>query len=389
MTATQSDRVRLGMVRRLWPERRATLAVFFVNGLGIGAWAAAIPRLKADLTLSDGALSLVLLSFAAGAVTAMPLTGFVAQRIPSGRAASAAGIAFLASLGSLALAPSLALFCASAFVVGAADGAMDVAMNAHASDVERRWGRPIMSSFHAAFSLGGAAGAVLGAQFAASSAALGLWGPCLVGLAVVGLAASSLWGHGGGLRSASLSLPGRALLPLAALALLAMMTEGAVGDWSGTYLMQSGVAIGLVASAYAAFSLCMILGRIFGDAIVGLVGSRATVAFGGVIAAAGLAVGVAWPGLVAGVVGFALVGAGLSNTVPVIFSAAGRTGSPPSVGIASAATAGYAGLLLGPAVVGGVALVANLRTAIAMLALVALLAAALACSRAGGLSGWK
>ena len=127
---------------------------------------------------------------------------------------------------------------------------------------------------------------------------------------------ASLWGHGGGVRSAALALPGRSLAPLAALALLSMLTEGAVGDWSGTFLMQSGVAIGFVAAAYAAFSLCMITGRIFGDAIVALAGPRATVAIGSVIAAAGLVIAVARPGLPAGVAGFALVGVGLANVVP-------------------------------------------------------------------------
>ena len=385
MTITEADPVRREFARRLRPERLATLGVFFANGLGIGAWAAAIPRLKENLSLSDGALSLVLLSFAAGALAAMPLTGLIAARLSSGRATSAAGLAFVAALAAPVLSPSLPLLCAATLVVGAANGAMDVSMNAQASDVERRWGRPIMSSFHAAFSLGGAAGALLGAWLATYATALGLWGPCLIGLAIIGLAAGPLWDNGRRLGSGSLILPGRNLLPLAALALLSMMTEGAVGDWSGTYLMQSGVAIGLVASAYAAFSLCMIIGRSFGDAVVRLAGSRATVGFGALLAAAGLAISVAWPGLPAGIVGFALAGAGLANVVPVIFSTAGKVGSSPAVGIASAASAGYAGLLLGPAAVGVVASVADLRMAIAMLALVALGAAALAFSPAGGL----
>ena len=259
-------------------------------------------------------------------------------------------------------------------------------MNAHASDVERRWGRPIMSSFHAAFSLGGAAGAILGAWLATLSAALGLWGPCLLGFAVIALAAGSLWPGGGRVEGAHLVLPGRDLLPLAALALLCMMSEGAVGDWSGTYLMQSGVDIGLVAAGYAAFSLCMIAGRVVGDPLVGFAGPRVTVAFGMLAAATGLTLAAASPGLWTGVVGFGLAGAGLSNVVPVLFSAAARAGSAPAVGIASAATAGYAGLLMGPAAVGGLAAAAGLRFAITMVALVALLAALLAFSRLSGLS---
>ena len=363
---------------RLWSEQLATLGVFVANGLGIGAWAAAIPRLKADLNLSDGALSLALLCFAAGAVVAMPLMGALAARIPTGRATCAAGLAFIASLALPALAGSLTLLCAATLIVGAANGAMDVAMNAHASDVERRRGRPIMSSFHAGFSLGGAVGAVLGARLGEEAAAAGLWGPALLGVILLALAAGSLWSAGGATRGAALALPGRRLLPLAALALLAMMTEGAIGDWSGTYLVRSGAPVALAAAGYASFSLCMIAGRIFGDAIVGRAGPRATVATGAILAAAGLATAVAAPGLATGVLGFALVGAGLSNVVPVIFSAAGRANASAAVGIASAATAGYAGLLLGPAAVGGIAEAAGLRTAIGFLALVAVFAAAIA-----------
>jgi MFS family permease len=370
-------------------ERPAAFGLFFANGLAIGAWAAAIPRLKAALHLSDGSLSLVLLSFAAGAVVTMPLVGFAGARLRSGPATVAAGTVFVTALMALAFAPSLAVLCAMALIAGAANGAMDVAMNAHASDIERRWGRPLMSSFHAGFSLGGAAGAISGSLLAAWAPALGLLGPGLIGGLVIALGGGVLGNAGCGLGRGALAFPSRRLLPLAALAVVVMMTEGAVGDWSGAYLMQSGVAVVYVAGAYAAFSLLMIVGRIFGDRFVRLLGPRATVGFGGLAAAAGLAIAFAAPGLAAGVIGFGLVGAGLANVVPVIFSVAGRAGPSPAVGIASAATAGYAGLLVGPAAVGAVASAADLRLAIAMLALLALLAAGLAFSGAGGLAGSK
>ena len=166
-----------------------------------------------------------------------------------------------------------------------------------------------------------------------------------------------------------------------------MGTEGAVGDWSGTYLARSGVDAGATAAGYAAFSLFMITGRVVGDGIVGVAGPRATVGFGALLAGVGLAVSAAWPGLVGGVLGFGLVGAGLANVVPVLFSVAGRVGSSPAVGVASAATAGYAGLLIGPVVIGAVASGIGLRPTIVMLASVALLCALFASSRAGGLRG--
>ena len=263
---------------------------------------------------------------------------------------------------------------------------MDIAMNANASDIERRWGRPIMSSFHAGFSLGGAAGAVSGAWLGELGTVWGLLGPALLASLLLAIAAPFVAGEGGGVRAAGFAAPSRRLLPLAALAFVSFGTEGAVGDWSGTYLARSGVSPGFAAAAYAAFSLLMITGRIVGDRIVAAAGPRATVGLGALIAGAGLAISAASPGLAGGVVGFGLVGAGLANVVPVIFSVAGRTGSSSAVGIASAATSGYAGLLIGPVVIGAVASAADLRSAIVMLAGVALFAAAFASSRAGGLA---
>jgi Major Facilitator Superfamily len=369
-----------------WPQRLGTLSVFLANGLGIGSWAAAIPRIKADLALSDAGLSFALLAFAAGGIVAMPLTGLLAHRLRSGLASIVGGFAFAAATAAIGSARSLEALSATAFLAGMTSGVMDVAMNANASDVERRWGKPLMSSFHAAFSLGGAAGALLGGWLGARGTALGLLGPALVSSLLVIGAVPSLKREGHGFHGAGFAVPNRRLLPLAVLSFVLMATEGAVGDWSGTYLARSGVDPGATAAAYAAFSLLMITGRIVGDGIVGAAGTRATVGFGALLAGAGLTISGAWPGLAGGVIGFGLVGAGLANVVPVLFSVAGRIGSSPAVGVASAATAGYAGLLIGPVVIGAVASGVGLRSTIVMLAGVALLSALFASSKAGGLA---
>jgi predicted MFS family arabinose efflux permease len=372
-----------------WPQRLGTLSVFLANGLGIGSWAAAIPRIKGDLALSDAGLSFALLAFAAGGIVAMPLTGLLAHRFRSGLASIVGGFAFAAATAAIGLASSLEILSATAFFAGMTSGVMDVAMNANASDIERRSKRPLMSSFHAAFSLGGAAGALLGGWLGARGTALGLLGPALLSSLLVAVAVPFLMREGGGFHGAGFAVPNRRLLPLAVLSFVLMATEGSVGDWSGTYLARSGVSSGATASAYAAFALLMISGRVVGDRLVGVAGSRATVGFGALLAGAGLAISAAWPGLAGGVIGFGLVGAGLANVVPVLFSVAGRVGSSPAVGVASAATAGYAGLLIGPVVIGAVASGIGLRPTIVMLAGVALLAALLAASKAGGLAGAK
>ena len=194
-----------------------------------------------------------------------------------------------------------------------------------------------MSSFHAGFSLGGAAGAVSGAWLGELGTVWGLLGPALLASLLLAIAAPFVAGEGGGFGGAGFAAPSRRLLPLAALAFVSFATEGAVGDWSGTYLARSGVSPGFAAAAYAAFSLLMITGRIVGDRIVAAAGPRATVGLGALIAGAGLAISAVSPGLAGGVVGFGLVGAGLANVVPVIFSVAGRTGSSSAAAAVAAA----------------------------------------------------
>ncbi len=161
-----------------WPQRLGTLSVFLANGLGIGSWAAAIPRIKADLALSDAGLSFALLAFAAGGIVAMPLTGLLAHRFRSGLASIVAGFAFAAATAAIGFGSSLEILSATAFLAGMTSGVMDVAMNANASDVERRWGRPLMSSFHAAFSLGGAGGRIVGRLARGNGNGFGSPGPC-------------------------------------------------------------------------------------------------------------------------------------------------------------------------------------------------------------------
>jgi MFS family permease len=129
---------------RDWPDRLATLAVFFANGLGLGAWAAAIPALKARLALSDGQLSVALFSFACGAFISMPLAGWIGSRVRTGHATLAVGIAFAASLVIPAFTSVLPMLCGAAAMAGACTGAVDVLMNVHASSIERRWREEIL-----------------------------------------------------------------------------------------------------------------------------------------------------------------------------------------------------------------------------------------------------
>ena len=366
-----------------WSERAAVVAVFLANGVGIGAWAACIPALKARLALSDGALGFVLFAFAVGAVLLMQFAARLTRRLGPAKATRAAALLFGAALPLPALAPDLATLAVAAFAMGAANGLLDVTMNGYASGVERRWGAAIMSSFHAAWSGGGLVGAAVGGTLLVFGAAWTLG----VAAALVAMVAALVWTglHEGDapppLTEAHLAPPVGALLPLCVAALLCMGCEGAIGDWAGVYLMETARAPQAIAPiGFVAFSATMVVGRLLGDNAVRAWGRARVVRWGATLAAAGLALAVVDPRLSPATFGFALVGIGLSNVVPSLFSAAARLAPVPAAGVAMVATAGYAGLLSGPVVIGAIAQGASLRLGIAFLILCVGVAAATARS---------
>jgi len=355
---------------RPWAARIGVSALFLANGAGFGAWAASVPFVKESLGASAGALGAALLAVAAGAIAAMPVAGWLGARgVP--RLLSGTGVFFALALPWPGLAPSVKLLAATLLVMGAAAGSMDVCMNARASRVQEGWGRPIMSSFHAAFAVGGLVGTLL----VAASESLGV-GPESGLLMTSGVLAVAVIGHAGLDRDPDLAgpgatgrilWPGRALAALGALCLLAFMTEGAVADWSGVFLAQVAHYQGpAAASGFAAFSAAMVIGRLSGDWVVRRFGPAPVLSAGGIIAAFGIALALAVPA--AGPAGFALVGLGGANMAPVLFSAAGRASAAASAGVAAVATLGYAGMVIGPPLIGVIADRAGLRAALAVLA---------------------
>jgi MFS family permease len=354
-----------------WGERAAVTTVFLSSGLGIGAWAACIPTFKARLSLSDGGLSLALLAFAVGAVVAMPLAGVLAPKLGVGRMTRLGAGLFAGTLMLPPIAGSLPVLIAAVFAMGAAQGVLDVTMNASASEVERRWGLPVMSSFHAAWSGGGLLGAILGGVLGGAPVAM-----VLAGLVAAAIALGVWTKIGSGAvrptRGPRFVLPGRAALPLCLAALLCFLCEGAMVGWSAVYLKTATGAMPVEAAmGYAAFAGMMLLGRLCGDQMVRRFGPSRIVLSSGTVAGLGLALAVGLPSPMLTIVGFALVGIGLSNVVPSLFSMAGRLNGSAAMGVAMVATAGYAGFLVGPVLIGTIAQYAGLRAAMGMLVLFA------------------
>jgi MFS family permease len=367
--------------------RAATTAIFLANGSGIGAWAASIPGIKQALRLSDAALGLGLLAFAAGAILTMPLAGWLGVRFGSHRLTIFASVAFGAALLLPGIASTLPVLMLATLVLGASNGVMDVAMNAHATAVQRIWNSAIMSSFHAAFSLGG----LLGAAGIGMLLAHGLGVRSCLALAAAWVGAVTLTASLAGLsRDLGATLirvegvpgfawPDASLLGIGLLAFLSMLIEGAVADWSGVFLATvAGASAAGAAAGYAAFSIAMAVGRLLGDRSVRNLGTVRALRLGAGLTAFGIAFALAL-GQVGGIIGFALVGLGMANIVPVLFTAAGRVkATAPSVGVAMAATLGYAGFLAGPPIIGFIAEAVGLRLALAILVLAAVIVAALA-----------
>ncbi|HKS12577.1 MAG TPA: MFS transporter [Pseudomonas sp.] len=344
----------------------ATSAVFFTNGAVLAIWATNIPGMRQALRLSDSELGVVLSAFAAGTMLMMCLAGALVTRIGSRKALVLGGVLVSAVLPFCGLAGSAWALAAAVFALGIANSILDVAMNTHGSLVEARRGRPLMSSFHAVFSIGGLAGASAVASLLSSK--LGLM-HCLalsaVMTAVVTLIAS-FWladlrpyvDVGGDCRPVSkpksFAWPNRTLLCIAGLTFLALFIERTVIDWSSLYLTDvSHTSASIAAFAFGAFSFAMAIGRLAGDVLIRKFGPNIVVTFSGGVGALGIALTVLFPVPLASIAGFILVGVGLSNMTPLLYSQASKAyPGAPGLGLAMNGTLGYTGFLLAPPVIG-------------------------------------
>jgi len=368
--------------RPIQGARLGVAAVFFLNGFAYGSWVPRIAEIQARLGMSEGQLGLVLLMAAVGALFAMPLAGAAAHRHGSRPVTALAMSGFGLGLPGLALAPDPWALGGVLLLFGALFATVDVAMNAQGVAVERRLHRPIMSSLHGMFSLGGMTGA--GATALLAVAGVGLL-PHFVALGalVAALGVAACWpllpaALEGGAPGPGFARPSRALLLPGLVALAGLLSEGAIADWSAVYLSRSlGAGTSSAAAAFAAFSLAMAAGRFSGDWLALRLGGDLVVRAGGALAAAGLGLTLLIGHPLVAVLGFALVGAGLSCVFPIVLSAAARTpGLPPSASIAAVCTVGYVGFLVGPPAIGGLAELLGLPAALGLVvALCALIAA--------------
>jgi MFS family permease len=362
--------------------RTAVTTLFFLNGVIFSSFFARLPAVKADLAATDGQLGIALFLATAGLVVAQPLAGWMIARGGAVAVAVPATIVYGAGLPAAALAPSIAGLAAVLFLMGLSNGVLDVAINVMGVEVERGRGRRMLSSMHAAFSFGAMTGAGGGAIAAAAGVEPGAH-LAVVAAAVAVVATLAFRGlpRGGALLGGpAFARPSGALLALGAAAFCVLLAEGSVTDWSAVFLNdEAGASEALAAAGLTVFSLAMALGRLAGDGLAERFGPERVVRAGALMAAAGLAAGLAAATPAPAIAGFALMGAGLAGAFPLIVGAAARAGGDAEApAIAAVSGAGYVGLMAGPATVGVLSEAAGLRSALFVVVALCLAAAALA-----------
>ena len=364
--------------------RLATRIAFFVNGFSVAAWAPLVPFVKSRLGVDDGTLGLLLLWIGAGSVTSMLLTGPLCSRFGSKPVVAVTGFALAFILPALALAGTPIALGVALFFFGAALGSMDVSMNVHAVAVEKAAPRPLMSGFHAMFSVGGFAGAAFmtGLLSLHVRPIYGVLACAALVLAAMSLATPRLIAAVPGEKRGPLfAMPHGFIVLLAVLAGVTFLAEGALLDWSALLVTDTGLVPAAQGGlGYMLFAIAMTAGRFGGDAVVARIGDRAILLRGGLAAVAGFVVLLVAPIPAVALAGFLLIGLGASNLVPVLFRRAGSQGTmPPALAVSAITTVGYAGILAGPAVIGFVAQAIGLHGAFWMLALLMCLVPA--CAR--------
>jgi predicted MFS family arabinose efflux permease len=340
-----------------------------------------VPYAKDRLALNDGSLGVLLLFLGVGAIVMMPVTGFLIHKIGSRRVIVVCAFVISLTLPLLLLMNSLLPMMLVLFLFGSGIGAIDVAMNAHGVQVQNLYEKPIMSSLHGLFSVGGLCGA-LGIGFLIKAGLQPLVAAICISILLLVIVLtqarflmdaktekeviqkfSVMAGDSNGKKGYWLKA---SVIFLGLMCFASFLTEGAMLDWSAIFLRDyRGMDMALTGIGYASFSVAMATMRLVGDRIVSRIDSRLVVIYGTLLGAAGLALAIFTPWLIGTLIGFVLLGIGSANVVPVFFSEAGRLKNvSSSVAIPTITVMGYAGHLLGPAILGVIAHHLGLKTAL-------------------------
>jgi predicted MFS family arabinose efflux permease len=356
----------------LFRNRVAVKISFFINGFILANWVSRLPRIQELYGADNGTIGLVLLGLSLGAVCAMPFTGWAIIKNGSRRITLVSLLMYCILVPLIPYMSYIPLLIVLYIAMGVFTGMLDVAMNAQAVMIEKEYGKPIMTSFHAFFSIGMAIGAWCGALFAKLSVELIQHFGIIVFISLIGV----IWAsrnliydkpdpslkHEGPL----FRLPNRTLISIGIITFCCMLGEGAMSEWSVNFMENVALSgKSLAPIALSAFATAMTIGRLLGDKLRASAGDQKMIMGGGAVATVGLLAALISATPFAGIAGFFLVGLGLSTIVPIAYSISGHTKDlPPGVGLAMVTTVGYSGFLIGPPVIGFIADWQTLRIAL-------------------------
>jgi MFS family permease len=363
--------------------RVAVTVVFALNGALFASIFSRLPAIQERAGIGDGALGLALLCSMVGLLVAQVGAGALVTRVGSRHLVLVGVLGYAAGLVPVSLSRSFVALAASLALVGLCNGVLDVSMNLHGLTVERALQRPILSSLHAAFSLGALAGAAVGGIVAGAGVGVvpHLWTAAAFGTAV-GLAAVRFLlppSADAAPEGPLFARPTRALAAIGIFAFCVLLSEGAVNDWVAVYLEDDlGTGEGLAAAGLAVFSLTMGVGRLAGDRLTEALGPVRLARSGAGLAALGMVTALAGTEPAMAIAGFAAMGLGLAAVFPLALRAAATRSATPGPAVAAVSAVGYCGFLAGPTSVGGLSELAGLRTALLLVAILCATAAALA-----------
>jgi predicted MFS family arabinose efflux permease len=362
-------------------RRVSTRLAFLAAGMEMSAWAALVPFAKTRMDLNPAELGLVLLCLGVGSLVAMPIAGMLASRFGCRLVILSGGLIASLVLPFLSIASSPILLAIALLLFGAAIGTLDVSMNIQAVIIEKEHGSPLMSGFHGLFSVGGFIGA--GGMALMLSTGLSPLMACVLMAAIIGgtlcIAAPHLLRATAApeRESPAFAVPHRAVISIGIVCFAAFLAEGAMLDWGALLLTTNdGFTPDRGGLGYAVFAIAMTIGRLTGDWVIRHWGRRRVMTLGGLCAAAGFFIATLASAPEVALVGFLLIGVGISNIVPILFTAAGRQQDmPAAMAISAITTLGYAGILAGPALIGFVAHASSLHLAFGCLGCAMLLVA--------------
>lgn len=350
-------------------SRLAVSAVFFAYGLTFASWASRIPTIQQSLNISDGILGLVLFSLPAGLFLCLPFSGWIINHFGSKKVVIVSGLIYTLLLLVIGLAQNLSQLISVLFMFGFFSNLLNIAVNTQAAGVEANYEKPIMASFHGMWSLAGFAGAAIGTVMMGYgiTPAYHFLLILMLMLIIIALSNGSLMQEDAGKTTGPLKfvMPDRPLLKLGIIAFCSLICEGTMFDWSGVYFLKVVRAEpAWVGAGYTAFMIAMAFGRFVADWLTHKIGVQRVLQLSGFLTICGLLIAVLFPQQIPAIIGFLIVGLGVSSVVPLAYSAASKSKTmPASQALSTVTTLGFFGLLVGPPIVGLISEASDLRTA--------------------------